>query len=84
MYLLSTNKDHAVTIMNGECYNIAGIQQGVQAGMSPGGACKGPSCAGWLLKIAPRAWWLTQSYSNSFKMENFFEMFSLFLIVIIE
>ena len=50
--------------MNGECYNIAGIQQGVQAGMSPGGACKGPpsaSCAGWLLKIAPRAWWLTQS-----------------------
>ena len=24
--------------MNGECYNKADIQQGVQAGMSPGGA----------------------------------------------
>ena len=28
--------------MNGECYDIAGIQQGVQAGMSPGGAQEVP------------------------------------------
>ena len=28
--------------MNGECYNIAGIQQGLHAGMSPAGASEAP------------------------------------------
>ena len=28
--------------MNGECYNMAGIQQGVQANMSPVGASEVP------------------------------------------
>ena len=28
--------------MNGECYNIAGIQQDVQVGMRPGGASEVP------------------------------------------
>ena len=31
-------------MMNGECYIIAGIQQGVEAGMSPGGASEVPLC----------------------------------------
>ena len=41
--------------MNGECYNIAGIQQGVQAGKSPEGASEvpPPPAVHWLLKIAP-------------------------------
>ena len=64
MYLTSTNEDHIVTNNERRVLWYGRYSARCPGRDEPWRGIRGPpsaSCAGWPLKIAPQAWWLTQS-----------------------